>query len=234
MGPLNLSPNRDMTDEETDLFIAQCRAEGRAAAGLDPADDPAAVAPDATPAAAPAEDDAPQFEPAPVRPTLQGWTAWRQRKFIEVLAHTGSVSEAAAAAGVTPRSAYRLRHREGAESFDRAWHQALLLATSRLTALAFERAIHGTPRAIWRRGEVVGEERVPSDRLLIYLLQHHDRTRYGNLSGFTAHHVPDPCEQARDALPATLRTLEDSLFPAERPSSRITVAGDPANPRDAV
>jgi len=51
----------------------------------------------------------PQFEIAPTRNKHSGWTAERQRSFIERLSLTGSVGEAAAIAGVSSRSAYRLR-----------------------------------------------------------------------------------------------------------------------------
>ena len=50
---------------------------------------------------------------------VSGWTAERQRKFIEHLSLTGSVGEASAVAGVSSRSAYRLRNKAGAESFAR-------------------------------------------------------------------------------------------------------------------
>lgn len=149
------------------------------------------------------------FTPVPVAPRHHGWSAERQRLFIRALAETACVSEACEAAGVTPRSAYRLRLRPGAESFEAAWRQALVLGVHRLTTVAFDRAVHGTPRRVWHKGQVVGEEFLPSDRLLIYLLKHFDRSRYGNLSGFLSVPVPDPTTEAREALPALLDTLTD-------------------------
>ena len=59
------------------------------------------------------EPELPDFTPAPTRKKHSGWTAERQRKFIEHLSLTGSVGEAAATAGVTSRSAYRLCSRSG-------------------------------------------------------------------------------------------------------------------------
>ena len=50
------------------------------------------------------------FTPAPTRKQNAGWTAERQRKFIEHLALTGSVGEACALVGVASSSAYRLRN----------------------------------------------------------------------------------------------------------------------------
>lgn len=99
-----------------------------------------------------------------------GWTVERQRIFLVVLAETGCISEACGQAGVSSRSAYRLRQHPDAKAFADAWDQALRLATLRLTTIAFERAVKGTVREFWRQGERVGETRAPSDKLLMYLL----------------------------------------------------------------
>jgi len=116
--------------------------------------------------------DLPLPPPVPVRVRADGWTAERQRTFLIVLAETGSVSAACQEAGVSSRSAYRLRARPDAESFARTWDQALKIATVRLTTLAFERATRGTVREVWRDGQLVQQTREPSDRLLVFLLQH--------------------------------------------------------------
>lgn len=113
------------------------------------------------------------YDPAPTRARRDGWTAERQRTFLTVLAETGCVSEACNHAGVSSRSAYRLRqHPAAAAAFAAGWDQALRLATLRLTTVAYERAIRGTVREFWRDGERVAETRTPSDRLLIFLLTH--------------------------------------------------------------
>ena len=71
-------------------------------------------------------------------------------------------------AGLSARSAYGLRARSPA--FAAAWDTAEQLAVGRLSALAFDRAIHGRIEQVWQDGELVGEKRVPSDRLLMWLL----------------------------------------------------------------
>lgn len=137
-------------------------------------------APPAPPQAAPPPAGDPlDFAPAPVRHRHDGWTAERQRAFIAALAETGCVSEACAEVGITPRSAYRLREHASAAAFRTAWDHAQALSTVRLTALAFERAIHGRVERYYKDGELVGERRVPSDRLLMWLLAHHDPATYG-------------------------------------------------------
>ncbi len=111
------------------------------------------------------------FEPVSVRARHDGWTPERQREFIEHLADTGSVTEAASRVGMSEQSAYRLRRRQEAEAFDAAWEAALERGLQRLTGIAFERAINGAPKRIYYHGELVAEERVFSDRLLIHLLK---------------------------------------------------------------
>lgn len=99
-----------------------------------------------------------------------GWTAERQRIFLNTLANTGSVAQAAEIADITPRSAYRLRNHPKGAAFAKAWDAALLCVGGRLLSVAMERAITGTPRTIWREGRIVADTAVPSDRLLMFLL----------------------------------------------------------------
>jgi len=54
-----------------------------------------------------------------------GWTTDRQVKFIIALNKTRSVTRAAAAAGMSRESAYRLRDRPGHADFARAWDAAV-------------------------------------------------------------------------------------------------------------
>ena len=108
-----------------------------------------------------------------------GWTAARQRLFLGTLANTGSVAQAAEAADITPRSAYRLRNHPDGGPFRAAWDAATMTAANRLTCIAFERAIAGTPRQIWRDGRIVAETSIPSDRLLMFLLRHLNPALFG-------------------------------------------------------
>ncbi|MFN3388890.1 MAG: hypothetical protein ACK40O_08145 [Allosphingosinicella sp.] len=81
------------------------------------------------------------FSPVPARARRDGWTADRQRVFIEGLAQSGCVGKAAAAAGMSRESAYRLRRRAGAEGFAAAW-DACLAARPRGTS---------SPALVWHR-----------------------------------------------------------------------------------
>ena len=112
-----------------------------------------------------------QFTPVPVRPRADGWTPARQAAFIGWLHDLGSVTEAAAMVGMTPKGAYALRQRAGATSFADAWDAALLWAGETLFERAVRRAVLGEPVAIVRRGQVVGASRKYDTGLLIALLR---------------------------------------------------------------
>jgi hypothetical protein len=159
----------------------------------------------------------PEFEIAPTRKQHAGWTAERQRKFIEHLSLTGSVGEAAAIAGVSSRSAYRLRNKAGAESFARAWDAALSLCATRLAAIAFDRALHGRAERFYKDGELVMERRMPSDYLLTWLLARLDPLQFGSPAAKAlAATAGDPREAARTNLPQITAALTD-VAPDECP-----------------
>src|SRR6185295_19131064 len=110
------------------------------------------------------------------RKRLAGWSAERQRLFLTMLAETGQVHLAAAAARLSARSAYRLRVRSPA--FDKACRVAEQLAAGRLATIAFDRSINGRVEQVYQGGELVGERRVPNDRLLMWLLARLDPKRF--------------------------------------------------------
>ena len=110
------------------------------------------------------------------RKRLAGWSAERQRLFLTVLAETGQVHLAAAAARLSVRSAQALRVRSPA--FNGGWRMAEQLAVGRLSPLAFDRSINGRIEQIYRDGELIAERRVPSDKLLMWLLARLDPKRF--------------------------------------------------------
>lgn len=179
-----------------------------------------------------AEDDGPDADYQPVtlrRRRHDGWTADRQRCFLTTLAETGCISEACIKAGITARSAYRLRaHPDGAR-FAQAWDRALRFATARLLTLAYERAIRGGIRELWRDGKLVAETRQPSDRLLTFLLgglapwNGEPTTRWARLGAMAG--------QAATDLAPMLDALGDSEVPAEMLAA-IDLEPRPALPAD--
>lgn len=128
-------------------------------------------------------DHKPDFTPAPRRLRHDGWTPERQRAFIEALAATGCVAEAARAVGVSENSAYRLRRDPRADGFRLAWTLALDCGLQRLADRATSRAMHGVPRPIFHNGEQVGEWRHFDERLTMFLLRARDPSRFGHWVG---------------------------------------------------
>jgi hypothetical protein len=144
--------------------------------------------------------------PQPSRKT-GGWSAVRQRLFIETLAEAGSVHLSAKTAGLTARSAYALRVRSA--PFAAAWDAAQQLAVGRLSALAFDRAIHGRIEQVYHDGELVGEKWVPSERLLMWLLARLDPKRFAAPWERGNDNNSDPQAEAQRAFPSILDALTD-------------------------
>ncbi|MEO5972838.1 MAG: hypothetical protein ABIP91_05700 [Sphingomicrobium sp.] len=137
-----------------------------------------------------------------------GWSAHRQRLFIDMLAQSGTVHLAARTAGLSARAAYALRVRS--RPFAEAWDKAQQLAVGRLSALAFDRAIHGRVEQVYEDGVLVGERRVPSERLLMWLLARLDPARFALPWERRHGDCADPQADARAGFPALLEALEDT------------------------
>lgn len=116
----------------------------------------------------PAEQAVAPFTPAVGYARIDGWTPERQRAFCEVLAECGLVRDAAAAVGMTPQTAYRLRRRAGGRGFALAWDAALQLARQRLVDLALERAVDGSLETTYdSNGKILRQCRKQDVRLLL-------------------------------------------------------------------
>lgn len=165
--------------------------------------------------------DANGFDPAayewvPVarRPRKDGWSPAKQRLFIEVLADTGCVAEAAREVHMSPRSCYALRRLPGAEPFAAAWDAAIQQASKRLIDLAFDRVIHGTDEPVFDRdGNRVGRRMRQDNRLLMFLLRAYqpERFRHAHESFRRAGEVAPP---SVEPVPKAIARLEP-VTPAE-------------------
>jgi len=122
------------------------------------------------------------FDPAPSASRRHdGWTPERQRDFIAELARIGVVAAAARAAGMSPKSAYALLKRAGAQSgFARAGDAALREGRARALDTAIGRALYGVAVPIFYRGRQVGERRRYNDALLMTALRTGDPARYAD------------------------------------------------------
>lgn len=110
------------------------------------------------------------FTPVP-HLRVRGWTHDAQTAFIAALARCGVVAQAARSVGRSPRSAYYLRARPGAESFAAAWDWALDMGLDESRARAVAIAKEKQQRPIVRRGKVVGTRIETNHRLLFAALR---------------------------------------------------------------
>jgi hypothetical protein len=110
--------------------------------------------------------------PVPRRARVNGWSPARQWEFLQRLADSGSVAQAARRVGMSEASVYRLRRHPEAEDFRRAWDAALARVWQRVEQVALERVINGDIEVIEREGMIVATRRRPcSDRLMIHMLK---------------------------------------------------------------
>lgn len=174
------------------------------------------------------------FTPAQLqRPRGSGWTPDRQRQFIEALATSACVTEAAASVGLSATAAYNLRRRPEAQAFRLAWDAAIDFAMQRLVDSALARAVHGVAVPIFYKGEQVGERRDYPERLAMFLMSAHDPHRFGaeRRNSFASASAPPPYDAAGMRLAQALDYLGEpsgTRAPAEPP--RLT---GPAGEDDA-
>ncbi len=96
-------------------------------------------------------------------------------------------------------------------AFAAAWDTADQLAVGRLSAIAFDRAINGRTEQVWQEGELVAEKRLPSDRLLMWLLARLDPRRFAAPWELRKDGAADPQADARTSFPAQLDGLVDII-----------------------
>jgi hypothetical protein len=101
-----------------------------------------------------------------------GWTEERTARFLDTLALTGCVRDAARVAGLSNNAGYRMRDRF--PLFAAAWDDALARAQTGLLAIAYKRAVEGKETVIIRKGEEVERRISPSDGMLRMLVQRGD------------------------------------------------------------
>ena len=178
----------------------------------------------------------PDFTPVPRKYRHDGWTPERQRAFIDALAEVASVTRAAKRINMSPEGAYYLRRQPGAEEFRTAWAAALDFGVQRLTDIAIDRATEGVPVPVYWRGEQVGEKRWYNDRLLMFILKHHQPRKYNPPTLPTGTRHPDTLRreweaeraaglaaQAAEATKSMTRKLK-----AIRTGFKRSIAHDPA------
>ena len=116
---------------------------------------------------------------APVQTAYRGangWSAEVQRAFIAALARSGVVAHAARSVGRSPRSAYQLRQKAGADSsFARAWNVAQARACDRALDAAIDGGMQPRRVEVWYRGRHVGWRTSYDNRLAYAALRALDK-----------------------------------------------------------
>ncbi len=115
--------------------------------------------------------------PVARRPRGDGWSPELQTLFITTLADTGSIGQAATAAGKTRQSAYAFRRTGAGAGFARAWDAAIAEAANVLLDIAFDRCVSGETRVIQDPyGNQIDVRTTYSNSLLMALIRaHHPR-----------------------------------------------------------
>lgn len=118
----------------------------------------------------------PRLQLAPVRSNVLGMsylrlTANKRQQLLEVLRDKGTFATAAEAVGMTTEGvrSYRKRHPD----FDQECKEAIEHYAASLEHEAHRRAVLGTTRPVFYRGEEVGSIQEYSDRLLELMLKRH-------------------------------------------------------------
>ena len=144
--------------------------------------------------AGPADGDPLAFTPVvPRHATHNGWTAKRQRGFIDALADTGSVQAACHAVGMQTGGAYRLRRAPDGAGFRAAWAAALDAGVQRVEDVAMDRALNGVEQPVYSYGKLVGTRVVHNDQLLMFVLRNRAGERFGSV-GAKGAKGPTPAE----------------------------------------
>lgn len=188
-------------------------------------------------AVTPARPATPDFAPVPIEPRHDGWTPARQIAFIEALAQSACVAEAAASAGMSRASAYALRRRADAGAFRAAWDFALDYAVHQLGEAVLARALHGVARPVFYQGEQIGERRYYDERLAMFVLRYRDSERYGAaLDGLRGHRPPDALAQglarACEAIAGKRARRHDDRLATPLARYQLPTAPDPQDKAD--
>lgn len=164
-----------------------------------------------------------------------GWTADRERIFLETLADTGVVADACRASGMSRDAAYAYRRRASGRAFALGWNGAQLLARARVSDDVMSRSVHGVIDRVYRNGELVAERHRYDNRLTMAVLSRLDRQAEGLGEGAeVARAVAQEYDRFLDLLPNGVEGAENFIaarFPAPpSPISGMTQTDLPPAP----
>lgn len=196
-----------------------------------------------------------QIERSALLPGLRvrhdGWTSDRTQRFLDTLAHTGCVRDAARVAGVSNAAGYRLKKRF--PLFSTAWDDALARAQQGLIAIAYQRAVQGKETVIIRNGAEYERRIAPSDAMLgllvkrgdmagtpapaiavedrITIAEWNDRWRFDDAG---AKYQEVPVDERTNGFMIKIRALRDRMLEHARESGTCTHCGQPLSADDVT
>src|SRR6516162_8249224 len=152
-------------------------------------------------------------------------TKARRESFLRVLADTGNVTAAVAAAGTSRTRVYELRKTDTA--FAAAWDEAEDIATDRLEDEARRRAVEGVAEPLVSAGKLVrGDDGQPitvrrySDNLLLALLRARRLPRHDRSVRFQLPTLRSAADAARAMAALTGRVAAGEVTRAKQRSCR--------------
>lgn len=184
----------------------------------------------------PSNPDIPAFDPVETRARHDGWTPDRQLAFVEALAESACVTDAAKSVGMSAAAAYSLRNRNEAGAFRVAWDVALAIGVRALGDAVISRALHGEAVPIFHKGEQVGERRRFDNRLAQFVLRTQDPLRFG---AWIDRHDFTPAANPHAVFARATNALNDALHGAETDreasvETYLLLQADPDNDPDDV
>lgn len=98
--------------------------------------------------------------------------------FLNIYTMTGSLSKAADKAGISRQCHYNWLKNDKDGKYHAAYKEACEVLTSTLEETAFERATVGRTETLYYKGKKIGTRNIPSDKLLMFLLQANRPEKY--------------------------------------------------------
>jgi hypothetical protein len=171
-----------------------------------------------------------------VRERIDGFSEEKEAVFLAELEKSGCVTDACRVADISKTSV--TRHRRFRPAFDAACKLARVKARGPLEAIAWMRAVEGTPTKIIRGGKVVEERIKPSDAMLKTLMAAADPAKYGRggatpeqIAALKAEWEAERCregteEERREVIDRLLRKIRKLRERRFREGMGLTVEGE--------
>lgn len=136
------------------------------------------------------------------------WTQDKRSRFLQRLAETANITEAARAVKMTRASAYAFRRKS--EAFARAWDQAMQQALDELETVLLERAIHGVDKPVYYGGKACGTVRHYSEGLAMFILKARRPDVYGRIAAEREELAGANDPSAREIIEERLKALREA------------------------